>query len=73
MLWYSYAIFRECTPTYLTLMNVIQLHYKNTMRCKDFAAMFVQCTKHNVFNTKTLYVCLKFHVFNAQLSHFGTH
>jgi len=71
MLWQSYAIFRECTPTYLTLMNVIQIHYKNTCY-KDFAAMFVQCRKHKVFNTETLYVYLNFHVFNLQLSHCGT-
>jgi len=35
--------------------------------------MFVQSTKHNVFNTETLYVYLKFHVFNMYLSHCGIH
>jgi len=54
-------------------MNMIELRYKNTMCYNDFAAMFVQSTKHNVFNTETLYVYLKFHVFNMYLSHCGIH
>lgn len=52
---------------------MIQLSYKNTMYYNDFATMFVQCAKHNVFNPGTLYVYLKFHTFNAQLSHCGIH
>ena len=43
------------------------------MYYNDFATMFVQCAKHNVFNPGTLYVYLKFHTFNAQLSHCGIH
>jgi hypothetical protein len=50
---------------------MLQLHYKNTKY--NFAAMFVQCANHTVFNTETLYVYLKFHVFNTQLSHCGIH
>jgi hypothetical protein len=73
MLWHSHAIVRECTPIYLTLMNMIQLHYKNTMCYNDFAAMFVQSTKHSIFNAETFYVYLKFHVLNAWSSHCGVH
>jgi len=54
-------------------MNMIQLHYKSTMCYNDFAAMFVQSTKHSIFNAETFYVYLKFHVLNAWSSHCGVH